>query len=147
MEDKEQLFKTTSIRVVISAEEIREALYKSLKHPHKELIADQIVYNLIPTDKGLSHLYKALYGMVEETEFYPLQKVYMPLSEVTWKADKDAMKLTDMVEKDHITATVIKIDLRQNYNVKVSYKYLDDSGETLSQEDWVKKENLSAAED
>lgn len=67
---KEQTFTVT-----VSISDLKESFSKILNSPHKALIAQVVIDNLINTSKGLKQLYMALNGIRETVPFKVDDKV------------------------------------------------------------------------
>ena len=126
-----QTDKTISINVSVS--HIRETLRSFIKHPFADKMTDVIIGNLNHSEVGLQQLLLVFGGMVPMVSWKPGDDVSVSADDLSyWSMDKEKMTEEKMIFQGRVRAEVISIDLYKNKQVKVSYKYLDKTGQEKS---------------
>jgi len=138
------MVKKESVQVTVTLDEIRAGLQKLIRSDHSRAITDVILGNLALSEIGLEQLYKAFNGIVPVCKFKVLDEVYVDMSVcASWQFDKEKMKDAKMIFKGHIKAQITEINIYKRQPLRLSYKYIDNSGvEQKYEHTWVEEKSV-----
>lgn len=123
------------ITVDITKDEITHSLSKCIKHDSAKLLAETIIGIASTTEMGLELIYKAMQGWERKFDFKVGQNILIPIEHTfTWKLNRELTKNSPECSKDgHIKAVITDIEPYARDCYRISYKYIDDAGELLTQ--------------
>lgn len=139
----------TPISITTDELTLRHALKKLIKSEHNELIAKIIIRHLAASEMGLNDLILSLSGITRHFKYKILDEIVIPYNtSYTWKINKQfSIDAGYIIKGELIKAVIIGINNVSANQYKITYKFVDDKGIEIIQEQDVAQEQIELFKD
>ena len=118
------------INVTLSEEDFRKIIKTIIVHPdNKHIIVDAIVGNLMQTQQGCAHVYKAFMGIEAIPKFKFGDTVWIEETGLpSWRMDINKMKAEGKFFQGKLAGTINKVDIYASDAYTVDFNILNTAG-------------------